>query len=389
MRATNANNTYFGPFTVHLPNPSGISYGDSGGQVSLRLYNATPTVLTVSARMMASETPPDGQTKIVGSPPLLLQGALNASNLTYAFTALAATNALSWTLAPSGQPGSDAAVVLGVNRSALTASPGSLYAGILQFTDSLGMSEVDVPVSAQSAATTGLWVGSVSVSQVGSYLKTYATNSDGNLLTTNSGAYVVTSLDTNLGAVVTPYPLRLILHNDGTTARLLQRVYYGLRQETNIVVATTESVLDASHLNLARRICATQLPWSAANSPWIFSGSLVPGGVLQTTVTDAYYDQTSNPFLHTYHPDHNNLDPSFKKELLRGAQSYDITRQITLSVSPPGADFVSLTTANAGLSGAYAETITLAGFGDNQRTFNTAGSFSLTRISPVAALTTY
>lgn len=706
MRDTNVNNTYFGPFTVKLPNPSGIAYGASGGQVTLHLYNATTNSLTVSARLLASETPPAGQTSIVGPPPLLLQGALNASNLTYAFTALGTgnsggtTNSLSWTLPPSGQPGSDVGVVLGVNRYAMTASSGSLYAGILQFTDSLGLSEIDVPVSAQSASTAGLWVGSASVSQVGSYLKTYATNTDGsitmntvtnfvsttnnailmatnvlisnyitnrqaisnyeitnlvvntyttnqlsvatnsdvavtnvaiqtfastnvvisttvtnftydaqgdvvwltqtttnvsgsaysitnpvvsinqiamldtngspvvvtnlvtdfviitNLLTTNgvfmdpvtsqglsslsltnyvittnltfnvlttnrlalssassnvtvniysitniatacvrstnyvtasaplavitnppnwivvsllvnnyavtnqfnqffftnynvisnnfvlnsgatnpvgsttnqllayeagassgtatnyastnlniallsmyrvnntpvlvtnAGSYMVASLNTNLGAVVTPYPLRLIVHNDGTTCRLLERVYYGLQQDTNLVIATTESVLDTSHLNIARRISATQLPWSAANTPWIFSGSLILGGVLQTTVTDSYDDQTSNPFLHTYHPDHNNLDPTFKTELLRGAQSYDITRQITLTVSPPGTDFESLITANTSLSGTYAETIILSGFNNNQRTFNTVGTFSLTRISDIAALTT-
>lgn len=388
LRVTNVNNTYFGPFTVKLPNPTGIAYGTSGGQVTLHLYNVTAGPLTVSARMLASETPPYGQTNIVGSPPLLLGGALNATNLTYAFTALNANSSVSWTLAPSGQPGSDVAVVLGVNRYAMTASPGSLYAGIVQFTDSLGFSEIDVPVSAQSASTAGLWVGSASVSQVGSYLKTYATNADGSTLMNTNGSYVVTSLNTNLGAVVTPYPLRLLLHNDGTTCRLLQRVYYGLRQDTNLVIATAESVLDTSHLDIARRISASQLPWSQANIPWPFTGTLALGGLLQTTVTDAYDDQTSNPFLHTYHPDHNNLDPTFKKELPPGAQSYDITRQITLSVSPPGTDFVSLTTANTRLSGTYAETMVLSGFNSNQRTFQTAGTFSLTRISNIATLTT-
>ena len=389
IRATNMNNTYFGPFTVNLPNPSGIDYGTSGGQVTVHLANATSGTLTVTARMLNSEAAPFGQTNIVGSPPLLLEGALNASNLTYSYTALAASNSLSWTLNPAGQTGSELAVVLGVNRYALTGSPGSLYAGILQFKDSLGLSEVDVPVTAQSASTAGLWVGSASVSQVGSYLKSYATNADGSNMTDTNGAYMVTSVTTNLGAVVAPYPLRLIIHNDGTTSRLLQRVYYGLRQQTNIVVATTESVLDTATLNMARRISATQLPWTAANTPYVFTGSLALGGQLQTTVSDAYDDQTSNPFLHSYHPDHNNLDPTFKFELLPGAQSYNISRQITLTVSPAGADFLSLIKANASLSGTYTETLTLSGFSGKPPTFNTAGTFSLTRLSPIAALTTH
>jgi len=214
------------------------------------------------------------------------------------------------------------------------------------------------------------------------------------VLVTNTGSYVVTSLNTNLGAVPTAFPLRLILHNDGTTCRLLQRVYYGLRQQTNVVVATTESVLDTATLNIARRISSSQLPWTAANTPWINANnsSLGLGGQLQFTVTDAYDDQTSNPFLHTYHPDHNNLsnpNPERATELLRGSQSYDIVRQITLTFAPAGTDFGSLITANAGLTGNYNETITLAGIGSNQRTFITAGTFSLTLISPIATLTTY
>jgi len=43
------------------------------------------------------------------------------------------------------------------------------------------------------------------------------------------------------GAVVTPYPLRLIIFNDGTNATLLQRVYYGINQNSNIVATTQES----------------------------------------------------------------------------------------------------------------------------------------------------
>jgi hypothetical protein len=388
IRATNVNNTYFGPFQVALPNPSGLSYGTSAGQITLQIQNATAGALTVSANLLASETPPYGQTPIVGAPPLLVRGSLNASNLTYACASLAVGSPQSWTLAPQGQPGASVQVVLGVNRYAMTSGASSLYAGILRFTDSLGLSQVDVPVSAQSISTAGLWVGNASITQVGSYLKSYQTDASSNLAVNSNGSYIITGVNTNLGAVPVPYPLRLILFNDGANCSLLQRVYYGLRQDTNLVVATTESVLDASHLNTARRISATQLPWTAANSPWPCSGQLGLGGVVSATVTDNYDDQAANPFLHTYHPDHNNLDSTTTppKELPIGAESYAISRRITLSVQPNTADFLSLTTANGSLTGAYSETITLTGAG--ARVFTTAGSFSLTCISPIATLTT-
>jgi len=705
---TNINNTYFGPFSVNLPDPSGLIYGSSGGQITFHLLNVTSNALTISVRLLSSETPPYGQTNIVGPPPLLLEGALNVTNLTYGFTALATTdtatttNSFSWTLPPGGQPGSDVAVVLGVNRFALTNGPaGSLYAGILQFTDSLGLSEVDVPVSANSANNAGLWVGNASVSQVGSYLKSYATNQDGSLLssavtnvvlstnalpfittnlvidnfittnvsvnyfnvtnlvvntfttnritivtngavvvtnlaintyvltnqiitttptnlyydgstivwlsalttnlsissyaltnllvgtnqlatvssnnapvavtnvavnfisitnqvvtngpflgpvtnlafsfeqftnyyvstnlayvllstnltalatatnylsvtnyiftnltlnaysTTNfvvtntalaiitngpaeivvsplinnynlfgnlsvayntnafvysnnfvlvSGAtnylgsttnqlvaistvtnsavgtnyavsvltlstnaaffivtnqlvssysnYVVTAVNTNLGAVPVPFPLRLIIFNDGIKSSLLQRVYYGYQQGgTNLVVATTQGALDPSRLGTARRISAAHMPWTAANQPIPFSGLLDLGGTLTASFYEDYGDQAANPFLHTYHPDHNNLDltKSPPQELPVGSQSFDISRQITLTVAPNTSDFLSLTTGNTSLAGAYQEAVTLTGLGGATRSFTSAGTFSLTRISPIATLTT-
>jgi hypothetical protein len=209
---------------------------------------------------------------------------------------------------------------------------------------------------------------------------------------TPSGNFVVTAVNTNLGPVVTAYPLRLIVFNDGTNCSLLQRVYFGMGLGSNLVVTTTESALSVTNWNTARRITATHMPWTAANNPWPFTGQLAAGGLLSTTVTDAYDDQAANPFLHTYHPDHNNLtaisDPAVPPhELPEGSQSFGISRQITLNVLPNTTDFISLTTANSSLSGNYFETITLTGLGGATRSFSTAGSFKLTCISTIATLT--
>jgi hypothetical protein len=114
---------------------------------------------------------------------------------------------------------------------------------------------------------------------------------------------------------------------------------------------------------------------------------MAQGGTLTTTVTTTYDDQSSNPFLHTYHPDHDNLDATFQNQLPQGSESYQITRQISLNILPPGNDFASLTTASQILSGNYAETISLGGLGGFTRTFSVAGIFSLTCISTVPVLT--
>jgi hypothetical protein len=245
---------------------------------------------------------------------------------------------------------------------------------------------VDAPVSAVVANYTGLWAGSASVSQVANYLKIYQTDASNNPVVGANGAYIVTGTNTSLGAVPAPFPLRLIVHNDGTNVNLLQRVFYGSDIYSNTIIALNESSLDPAQLASARRISAIHLPWSATNAPFPMAGQLAPGGTLTATAAFSYDDQSSNPFLHTYHPDHDNLDATFENELPVGSESYGIQRQFTLTISPPNNDFASLTQAGQSFTGVYQETITMTGLSGATRTFNTAGAFGLTRLSPISVL---
>jgi hypothetical protein len=386
IRSGTVFNNYFGPFTVALQTAGGVGFGDAVSQYSFHLRNTTISNVTVSLRLLPSETPPAGQAPIVVAPPLLVRGGLNTSNLTYGFTTLPVGNVQTWALTPQGQPGSDLVVVLGINRYQMTSGPGALFAGILQFTDSFNFTEVDVPVSAVESSTAGLWVGNASVTQVRNYLKNYLMDSNNVPVVSSNGNYIVTSVNTNLGAVARPFPLRLIVHNDGTNAVLLQRAYFGLSRYTNLMVATSQSLLDPAHLDMARRITAIHLPWTVSNAPIHFTGQLVQGGVLTATADLPYDDQASNPFLHTYHPDHDNLDVSFHTQLAQGYESYHVTRQITLNISPPGNDFASLTSAGQSLVGYYAESVTVGGLGGASRSFYASGIFSINRISPISTL---
>ena len=158
------------------------------------------------------------------------------------------------------------------------------------------------------------------------------------------------------------------------------------------IVATSESALHPGFLKQARRITATHLPWSSDNTAWALGGRLRQQANFTAAVTLAYNDQPSNPFLHTYHPDHDNLDPSFKKEQPQGAESYAVERAITLHVKAPNPDFSSLVAAADSLSGDYLETITFKGLARPGNTFDTrqyqvSGVFTLNRISQVPTLT--
>lgn len=416
-------NKYYGAISVDLGSSTRINFGDHLQQYSFRLINSTPTNLSVTLSLLPSDTPPPGQPFIAGSPPLLLRGDLNITNLTYRYQSLAAPASL--TLPPAGQPGSDVEVVIGLDRSAMSGyDPGTQFAGILRLTDSLGYSQIDVPVNAQAGCMVGLYVGTAVINHVQQYLTEYVTAADLPTLTnvlrqlnlTNSSSvsyvidpdnnrvrqeaimpggvkitYLTRDVSQTNSTVPFPYPFRLIVHNaEGTNVTLLQRVYIGLDSGSNSIVAVRQSLLDPAQLSSARRISSVHFPWNpeSGNLGWSAqSGSLAIGQTLRFLVPLSADNSASNPFLHTYHPDHDNLDERFQNPAQVGAESFDIVRDITLHMNPPDDGFNSLVLASTRLSGTYSETITISGAPGQTRSFNIDGSFSLNLISPVQTLT--
>lgn len=393
IRAGTVYNRYYAPFEVALSGSQGVSFGDRLTAANFRLRNLTASNLTVTLRLLASETPPAGEQAVAGTPPMLVRGALNTTNLTYASASLPVNGTYTWTLAPKGLSGSETEVVLGLDRSLMPGSVGDLYAGVLRLTDSLGFSQVELPLSATVASRAGLWVGAVSVTQVGEYLKTYSRDSANNVVADTNGQYVTSGVSTNLGGVSRPYSLRLILHNPTNgPSTLLQRVFVGVDGATNSVVALHEASLNSAYLSQARRISASHLPWTPTNRCWSFDGALDKTNVLNVRVTLDYSDQASNPFLHTYHPDHDNLDTAFKNELPQGSESYSVRRDITLTLTPSSGSSAAFSSSAQAISGDYAETVTLlglprAGGSTDTRTYYVQGVFTLNRVSPVPSLT--
>ena len=421
VRAGESYNQYFGPIQILQAGGSGIHFGNTRGQTQLRLRNLANVPIAVTLSLIESEESPVNQTYIEGVPPLLLRGAINTTNLTFGYTSLAA-GVRTWNLAAAGKVGSEVELIIGLNRSQMTGAPGDLFAGVLRFTDSLGLSQVDMAVSAKKESTAGLWVGGAAVNYVSHYLKPYAKVGNAadfaSLLSrlqlaegangyhyqhdTNTGRVLVFGgaekktgsylldgpIKVDSGTVARPFPLRLIVHNSGTSVKLLQKIYHGVGSSSNIVLATKENLLLSAQLSEARRISSVHFPTSAGNIPWDFTGTLQQGGSLTALVPLSHDEQASNPFLHTYHPDHDNLDAQFTTELARGNESYGVTRQITLNLTAPENDFNSLTQGSQDLGGNYTETITFEARGSQTRQYNVLGNFTLKRISDIATLTT-
>ena len=402
IRAGNLYNNYFGPVEVVAQTATGVRFGENLGQYSVRLRNLTLGTLTVTNTLLASQSAPAGQTAHVGLVPLLLRGQLNQTNLTYAYTDFSTPRVI--TLAPQGQPGSDIELILGLNRQAINAAAGNagdLYAGILRISDSLGYSQLDLPVSAVRTSPAGLWVGNANVTHVRHYLKSFQLGPDNqpvlSTITTTGAPYVVTNVNSSFGPAARSFPLRLIYHVDtNNTVRLLQRVFSGFDAQTNSILAVKESLLNPARLATARRISAAHLPWSAPNAGWVATGGFGLGQSLTNVVTVDYNDHAANPFLHTYHPDHDNLNAAFNALQPVGAESYDIERKLVLTFTAPPVDFTTLTEGSARMVGGYQENITFKGRArtvgavttNDTRTITTSGDFSIQRVSTVPKLTT-
>ena len=364
-------NRYFGPFEVSLQSPSGASFGENLAGYRVRLRNLTSAALTVTLTGVDSETPPGGEPAITGPAPVLVRGALDTSTLTYAHAALSG-GPQAWVLEPFGEVGSEVEVVLGLNRSAMTGGEGAFYAGLLRFTDSLGHSQVDIPVSGSVGSNQGLWVGSASLTQV---------------------RHSLSADSTTFGDVASPYPLRLIMHRDqSANVKLMQCVYVGTLPGNVSGIATRENLLLAGSVANAARISSIHLPASEQNQPWTCTGDLTQGQTVQSTVLIDHNDHASNPFLHTYHPDHDNLVADFASGQPVGRESYSIKRDIKLTFNTSGNDFKSLTRSSKRLSGIYEETLTLIGLAGagpvNEKSYAMKGVFVINRISDIATLTT-
>lgn len=199
------------------------------------------------------------------------------------------------------------------------------------------------------------------------------------------GAYIASSTNQAMGVVAKSFNLRLILHDTGTNASLLQRVFYGRDSQTNLVLTTQETFLDASQLSSARRISCIHFPWTVSNTPWPLTSD---GASLTAVISTPYDAKESNPFIHQYHPDHDNLDSSFRQVLPKGQESFGIVRTVRLTPQESGEDFESLTTASQQRRGIFEDSVTLEGAVGQTRTFRSRGTYLLNRISPISTLTT-
>ncbi|GAA5117667.1 hypothetical protein JIN84_17040 [Luteolibacter yonseiensis] len=341
------------PVEYEVASSAGLAFGRTVSTTSVGITNRSTSALTLTFTLGASETAPTNQTPIAGAVPLTVRTYVSSSN---SYTESDMGTSYTVNVPASGR----ATVDFGINRSSMTGTPDSFYASILRIRDSANLSDVSLPVSAQPASPAGLWVVNTSVNKVSP--------------TANGGG----------SSTSQPFPLLFLTHMDSSgTCRLLTQAYVGrLASAGNPVgISTNEGkILGYAESDLKPvRYFACQMPTSITSLTG--TGSFTTGGSVSWTIPIAHNEPT-NPFVHTYHPDHDNRDPK-GGALAAGQESYNINRTCTFTFtdSPPDGRYVA-GWGNTVLGGTYEESIT----GLHRKTLRVGGTFEMRRVSEVATI---
>lgn len=344
---------FTGLVEYELPSTAGLAFGRTGMVVTVGVMNRSNAAVTLTISTAPSEPAPTGQVAISGAVPLTRR-VLDSTSGAYTETPL--TGSFTVSIPANGRLD----LSFGLDRSQLTGSSNDLYASLLRLKDSAGLTDVYLPVTAQTATPAGLWIGEANVTSV---------------VSTVAGSPGATT--------ARAFPLRLILHVDGTgTTRILSQAFVGNLATAGHApgVCTHEGGLWPDTKADALRLVSSQMPLDRVIAA---TGAFAIGHTLTYTIS-LPFDDVTNPFVHEYHPDHDNRDPR-GLPLAAGVESYTITRTVTLTftASPPDGSTVNGWGTTV-YGGTYTETIT----GLNRQPLTVSGGFGLRRVTESADLDT-
>ena len=400
---------FYAPIEIKPSNADGLVFGRTGSFMSVRLRNRTAAAVTVTIAPVDSVAEPSGPASTVvantpapaptvptsgsttittstttgatssgtgtastnSSPPTgttagnltglapvpMIRRTLNSATATYTDTAI--TGAYTEVIPPL----SEVELTVGVDRSKMTAVAGTAYASFLRFTDSGSLMNVLIPCSSRVANLAGLWVGDLQVSSVA----TLAPGATGS-------------------TTPRPFPLRVIIHVDNTgVARLLSQVYIGkiAGSADEVGLCTREPGLQADQKAYATRLSVGHLPLDLVLAS--SAGSFALGASLEMQVSLAFNNPT-NPFIHTYHPDHDNRNARLETYTTAGVESPTVSRKMLFVFSSAasilGTDPLSSTWGGSRMVGSYTESIT----GLHRQTLSVSGTFELRRLNEIGEL---
>ncbi len=393
---------FYGPISVRVALDDGLSFGTAGSLQRLVLKNNTDEPVTVTLEPTASESAPaiSGGLPLPPPPsPILTLRERSETTGLFEYPAFGASQTVS--IPPNGTTG----LSLGLDRAAMSGGVGQKFAGLLKVTDDRGLTEIYVPMTAERNSLAGLWVGEARISRVQNQLQRFQRGPDGQTLSDDQGNFLpeyrldaggnqildgeglpIPVVDQELNATAQEFKIRLLVHlNESGTATLLSRVYAGIiaddGQGTTLTgLSTYEDRILPVHLDTAVRLSSSHFPSDLKEA---MTGSFSPGSQLSVTV-DLGANHSSNPFLHTYHPDHDNKDARFENTEPDGIESHKVERAITFTFNAAAGPGEGPQWGNTLLSGTFTEAVT----GLHKEIIRVSGIFSLGKVSDISTLHT-
>ena len=347
---------FYAPVQISFSNSDGLAFGRRRSVITAHVMNPTAAVMTITINPVNSNDPPTGQELVTASVPLTRrtfndQGQWEETPIAAAYD-------------QDILPNSSVELSFGINRSLMEGAADALYASLLRFTDSANTFDILIPATARKSTLAGLWIGEA----------------------------LVTAVESKpLADVVKPtgsaFPLRYLIHvDDHGTAQVLSQIFMGPMAAAphDFGLCFSEEGLKADAKSAASRIVATHMPLDQA---LITTGSFAIAGDLSCTIDTPFNDPT-NPFVHQYHPDHDNK--SGQDSLLAGQESYKVTRNVTFTFTeaPPsggsatgwGSSVIGGTYGEV-VSGLHRDSVATGGDG-----LHLSGTFELRRASELGTL---
>jgi len=377
--------TYQGPLEIGVEQAGGLDFGHVLEEQTLVLRNTGIDAKSMSIRQLPSAPPPPGAPFPSQAGDVPLSYWLSSESMPGIWTNLPAT-----LIRNNVAPGAEWRLRLAVRRKDMSAPPTAVdgleprYESLIEVTESAGSSRHLIPVSAYGLQRfrntalaraglgrnddsdeilhAGLWVGSVVVGGVNQP----ASVGDSDIPRTTASKF----------------QFRIILHVDASgQVRLLQKVLQMWKRGTSkpdpddpsreIVdvpgrfVLLTDETLAASYSGatlrdgepVGRRISTAAFSF---RQPLIMASADDFGSEGSTFVCTNIldYQDPLNPFVHRYHPDHDNLNESYTSLLAPGTEAPTVTRMISLEFTADDPDRLQIAGwGSSQLGGIYRETV--------------------------------
>jgi hypothetical protein len=391
---TRGSSEYQGPFSTRVLAGDGLEFGSNVPRLGLTLANLTSSNLNLTLRDI-----------VAPGANLLSYSSLNVTN---GMEYLPLPTPFSVSLAP----GDSTVLFLTIRRQAMA---GPNYETVLEATDGAGTHFL-VPVTAAKvlgAAEAKLFndgggrgIGLLSAA-VGKLSPPQEAQSHAGLwsgtITVNAVSEAHAADPNTPTPVAKEFNLRVLLHVDTNgVARLLKEVIQMSAQgrftndaNGNRVKAEADRfvlVTDFSKLGQfkgvalrdgvgqGRRLCSVGFDFAASNTNnfVVLNGSFAVGQTVSGRL-NVPSTQPTNPFLHRFHPDHDNLAADFKqfKE-----EAYPVTRAVQFEFRPAPADSKTVDYGYNEIAGIYRETLS----GLHRRDLKVSGTFQLNRLTTVGVL---